>query len=77
MKVYVQVVDTISGISQNGMIEERVMKDFEIQNALKHFGVEFNDVKWYNHFIDSDINVRVMTGLVEGTSRVVNVFALC
>ncbi len=39
MKVYIQIIDTITGIYQQGMIDEPVEKGLEIENALKHFGV--------------------------------------
>ena len=34
MKVFIQVIDMIRGISQYGMIEEPVVKGKEIDNAL-------------------------------------------
>lgn len=46
MKVFVQIIDKQTGISQYGMIEESISKGFEIANALGHFGVNINTVKW-------------------------------
>lgn len=65
MKVFVQVIDTYSGISQHGMIEEPVVKGKEIDNALAHFGVSYNNVNW----IYKDKKLKY--GEVEGTSKIV------
>ena len=77
MKVFVQVVDTNSGISQYGMIEELVKKGFEVANALGHFGVNINSVEWNSDFVHGDIKntPRLMTGRVSGTSKVVSIVA--
>ena len=45
MKVFVQIVDKQTGISQYGMIEESIQKGFEIANAIGHFGININNVK--------------------------------
>lgn len=45
MKVFVQIIDKQTGISQYGMIEKSISKGFEIANALGHFGVNINTVK--------------------------------
>ena len=75
MKVYVQVVDTLTGISQNGMIEEPVVSGQEVQNAIKHFGIINNEIIWNYDFININLinNPRVLTGYVDGTSKIVNV----
>lgn len=77
-KVYVLIVDTLTGISQTGMIEEPVIKGQEIQNAIKHFGIIYGEVTWNSDFVHNDIanNPRLLTGYVEGTSKVINVIAL-
>ena len=77
MKVSVMVVDTINEITQYGTIEEPVKKGFEIANALGHFGVNINSVEWNSDFTHRDIinNPKLMTGIVTGTSKVVNVVA--
>jgi len=77
-KIYVQVVDTLSGISQTGMIEEPVSKGWEIQNALKHFGIVYGEITWNSDFINEDVanHPRLLTGCVEGGNKVVNVIAL-
>ena len=73
MKVYVQVIDTRSGISQNGMIEESVEKGFEIANALGHFGVDINTVNWL--FKHSNAYIA-RYGEVNNTTKVVSVTAI-
>ena len=64
MRVFVQIVDTKSGISQTGMIEEPVVKGQEIQNAIKHFGVIYGEVTWNSNFVNIDVanNPRLLTG---------------
>lgn len=47
MKVFVQIVDSKSGISQHGMIDEPVQKGFEVLNAVNHFiKVSESDIDW-------------------------------
>jgi hypothetical protein len=78
MKVYVQIVDTKSGISQHGMIEEPVIKGQEIQNALKHFGIVYGEIIWNSNFINADVanEPRLLTGYVDGANKVVHVIAI-
>lgn len=76
MKVYVQIIDTKTGIYQHGMIEEPVVKDSEIPNALKHFGVIYGEVEWYNDMVDGDLNIHLLSGNVINTTKVVNVIAI-
>ena len=75
MKVYVMIVDTLTGLSQNGMIEEPVKEGLEIQNALRHFGVESGYVKWSN---TSDLGVGsiIKSGVLEGTNKVISVVVI-
>ena len=72
MKVFVQVIDTRTGISQNGMIEESTEKGFEIANALGHFGVEINTINWLFEYSNSFIG---KFGHVKDTTKVVSVIA--
>lgn len=72
MKVYIQVIDTRSGISQNGMIEEPVKSGFEIANALEHFGVNINTVEWTFEHSNSFIG---KFGHVKDTTKVVSAIA--
>lgn len=78
MKVFIQIVDSKTGIYQTGMIEEPVVKGQEIQNGLKHFGITFGEIEWDSNFIHQDIinQPRSMTGIVVGTSKVVNVICI-
>jgi len=77
-KVYVQIVDTLTGISQTGMIEEPVKEGHEIENAIKHFGVIYGEVIWNNNFVNTDVanNPRLFTGYVEGANKIINVITL-
>lgn len=64
MKVYLQVIDTRTGVYQTGMLDEPTKEGFELRNALEHFGVNYLDVMWEDkHF-----------GKVEKTTKVVVVF---
>lgn len=78
MKVFVQIVNILNGISQTGMIEEPVVKGQEIQNALKHFGVVYGEITWNSNFINIDLanNPKLLTGYVEGANKVINIIAL-
>ena len=78
MKVFVQVVDTLTGISQNGMIEEPVEKGFEIQNALKHFGISEQDVKWLysKEGFSENVNGDILSGRVEGTYKLLSIICV-
>jgi len=47
MKVFVQIIDSLTGTSQYGMIEESTQKGFEILNAINHFiKVENSEIEW-------------------------------
>ena len=75
MKVFVQIVDTIKGLHQTGMIDEPVIKGAEIDNALKHFGVIYGEITWNSNFINIDVvnNPQLLTGYVEGANKVINI----
>ena len=77
-RVYVQIVNTLNGISQTGMIEEPVVKGQEIQNALKHFGVIYGEITWNSNFINIDVanNPQLLTGYVDGSNKIINVVVL-
>lgn len=76
MKVYIQVIDTRTGVYQTGMIDEPAAKGQEIVNALGHFGVSYGLVVW-DIKRDIDFNqdnvYSMMTGRVDGTTKVVSV----
>ena len=72
MKVYIQVIDTITGVYQTGMIDEPVQKGYEIKNAIEHF--TSSNINWiseteYNKIISK-------TGKVEGTTKVISIIAI-
>ena len=77
-RIYVQIVDSLTGISQTGMIEEPVVKGQEIQNALKHFGVIYGEITRNSNFIHDSVanNPRLLTGYVEGANKIINVIEL-
>ena len=54
MKVFIQIVDTRTGIHQSGMIDEHVIADQEIPNALSHFGVVYGTITWISKTEDDD-----------------------
>lgn len=68
-KTFVQIIDTINGISQYGKIEEPIVKGKEIDNALAHFGVSYGNVNWL-------YKDKVWYGEIEGTSKIVTVVTL-
>ena len=78
MKVFVQIVNTKTNISQYGMIEEAVVKEWEIQNALKHFGVLYEEVIWRTIDIVKDVanSPKCLTGYVKGSDKLINIIAL-
>ena len=67
-KVAVMIVDTRTGVSQFGVVEEPVEEGYEVDNALKHFGVDRGHV-----IFESENNGKISTGYVEETSKVVSV----
>lgn len=71
MKTFVSVIDTRTGISQYGMIEESVEKGLEISNALGHFGIQYGNITW--HFTKKE-DFEVKYGEVDGTSKIVFVY---
>lgn len=66
MKVYIQIVDTLTGIYQSGMIDEPVVSGKEIDNALGHFGISYGTVNWVNPNY----------GKVENTTKIVSVITI-
>lgn len=64
MKVYLQVIDTNTGVYQTGMIDEPVIKGKEIENALGHFGVRYADVEWTNSNYGEIINTTKVVSVV-------------
>ena len=67
-KVAVMIVDTRTGVSQFGVVEEPVEEGYEVDNALKHFGVDRGHV-----IFESENSGKISTGYVEETTKVVSV----
>ena len=76
MRVYVQIIDTKTGIYQHGMIDEYVEKEFEIQNAIEHFGNYFGKIKWINNYISPNNSLVSMFGMIEETTKVITVVTI-
>ena len=75
MNIKIQVIDTNTGISNYGSIEEpNIQKGLEIDHALRTFGITYATVKWIRN--DKLVLSTVMTGTVEKTSKVVIVVVL-
>lgn len=70
MKVYIQVINKMTGIYQQGMIEEPVVKGKEVENALAHFGISYPAVDWE---YKSDI---FYCGQVQNTQLFISVFII-
>lgn len=64
MKIYLQVIDTKTGIYQTGMIDEPTYPGFEMKNALAHFGVLDSEVQYL--FKDENF----FNGIVPNTTKV-------
>lgn len=79
MRVYIQIVDSRTGISQNGTIEEPMQKGTEIANALGHFGISINNMEWNYEIIRGDLqnNPFIKMGIVKDTTKIVTIIALC
>jgi len=76
MKIFIQVIDTRTGIYQTGMIDEPAMKGQEIGNALAHFGVSYGSITWDMHndiSFPAEPSYNVMSGRVDGTTKIVSV----
>lgn len=67
-KVAVMIVDTRTGVSQFGVVEEPVKEGFEVENALKHFGVDRGHVVF-----SSNEDGGLLNGYVEETTKVVSI----
>jgi len=75
MNIKIQVIDTQTGISSYGSIDEpNIQKGLEVDHALATFGITHATVKWIRN--DSLISSTVMTGIVEKTAKIVIVVVL-
>lgn len=74
-RVYIQIVDSKTGIYQAGMIDEPVKEGFEILNALKHFGVDSVDWEYSNITFFDGIGT-FSSGTVSETTKVVSIICI-
>lgn len=66
-KVYIQIIDSNTGIYQTAGIQEPVSSSKEIENALLYFGIKEREVTW------ECISDYGKIGKLEGTSKVISV----
>ena len=74
MKVFIQIVDSRTGIYQTAGIEESVMNEKHVDNALAYFGLRDGDIEWLN---SSDISLdaksaTLKSGKIRDTTKVIN-----
>ena len=74
MKVFVQVINIINGIYQQGMIDEPIKKGLEVANALGHFGIDINTVEWTSTDATEDYESKF--GAIKETTKIVTVTSL-
>ena len=68
MKIYVQIVDSKTGICQQGMIDEQVQKGFEVLNAINHFiKATESDIDWEYH------SNTFCCGRLKDTTKLINI----
>jgi len=79
-RVFIQIVDTCTEISQNGTIEENIKDNnvLKLQDALSRFGINYHTVVWNENFTYEDIcnNPMVMVGRVKETSKIVSIITI-
>lgn len=66
-KVYIQIVDSSTGIYQTGGIQEPVSSSKEIENALLYFGIKEREVVW------ECTSEYCKIGKLEGSSKIISV----
>lgn len=71
MKVHVIIIDKKTGVYQQGMIDEPVVKGKEIENALKHFGASYGEINWI-----FDQNNQIKYGEIIGTTKIVSIITI-
>lgn len=74
MKVFIQIVDGRTGIYQTAGIEEPVMNEKHIDNALAYFGLRYSDIEWL-HSSDVSLDSKLATlksGKIRDTTKVIN-----
>lgn len=78
MKVFIQIVDSRTGIYQTAGIEEPVMNEKHVDNALAYFGLRYSDVEWL-HSSDVSLDSKTATlksGKIRDTTKVINLIAV-
>jgi hypothetical protein len=71
-RIFVQVVNTMTGGYQFEMIQEPVKNGIEVLNALKHLGVD--DVNWTS--TNANDLWEAKFGTIEGTGKVITVIII-
>lgn len=72
MKVYIQTVDTLTGIHQSGLINEPVQTGKEVENALLHFTSD--NIDWLMEGSNNTITYKI--GLVRNTQKYVQIICI-
>jgi hypothetical protein len=79
-RIYLQVVDTATEVSQNGTVEENIEDNdiLKVQDALQRFGIHYHNVSWCEKFTLGNLtsSPTIMTGFVDGTNKIVNIIAI-
>ena len=77
-KVFVQIVDTMHGIHQNGMIEEPTKEGFEVANAVKHFGIVYGEISWEEKVLEENLvnSFTIMRGRIDNAYKIINIIVL-
>ena len=78
MKVFIQIVDGRTGIYQTAGIEEPVMNEKHVDNALAYFGLRYSDVEWL-HSSDISLDSKSATlksGKIRDTTKVINLIVI-
>ena len=73
-KIYVQIIDYVNGASQYCKIEEPVLEEFVIDNALKRFGLIKSHINWLTEYSTNQYDIKV--GEVPDTSKIVTICIL-
>lgn len=73
-KIYVQIIDYANGASQYCKIEEPVVEEFIIDNALKRFGLIKSHINWLTEYSVNQYDILI--GEIPDTSKVVTILIL-
>lgn len=80
-KVYIQIVDPVHNTYQSACIQEPVEPSQAVNNACRHFGFDLLEVKLatsavVNSSFPGMPTCVYMSGLVEGTSKLVTIIEI-